>query len=727
MGIYRQIVSPGGDVTFNSVTTNTFTSSGSTNSTASYAITSSYALTASYLLGSSGSSINASVLATTGSNIFIGNQTITGSIYLNSGSLFGTASYTTFAISSSYPISVTGSTLYSVSPLAGYSNTNNSIFFGSNAGAGAPNAFNSIFLGQNAGLNAYNANNSNFLGYNTGVGVFNGSYSNFIGNQAGYQATNARYSVFIGDNTGYQATNASYSILLGHDAGKNISGSGMGSNNIVIGSNITLANDRKDSINLGGIIFATGSYNILSSNPYSGSVSNGRVGIGISIPQTILDVTSSFRVSGGSNRGQLTVYSDEAVFIGPPESQAGSALLRIYGQGTNNGGVIYFGYNSVYAGEISTINSGRIQINPVSESVFMIGGIEKMRLNSNGNLVISGSTSGADLGYKVYIDQPSVSGSLNVSNTLYVSASRVGVGTSSPSYSLDVNGYIKTSNGLIVGNELNNYVTTGFHKAEIVASGTQTPLVIGGGSGVVEIWKNVNNPTPDAASAFGMAVPGSALTNDFIMSTFSGSTWTERMRVINSGTGSGVSITGSLTTTGNATIQGLTANRALTTNANDQLVSSATTDTELGYISGVTSAVQTQIDSKGYTLALTSVAGNLASGTTYYFGNVGRSMIANTTDVSKVYIPKTGTIKKAYITSYSTTTGTITSITVNIRLNNTTDTLVASSTASANFRTYNNNSLSIAVTEGEYIEMKVTSTSSLAPTGNIFSGTLYIE
>jgi hypothetical protein len=149
--------------------------------------------------------------------------------------------------------------------------------------------------------------------------------------------------------------------------------------------------------------------------------------------------------------------------------------------------------------------------------------------------------------------------------------------------------------------------------------------------------------------------------------------------------------------------------------------------TELSYVKGVTSAVQTQLNSKGYTLTVTSTAGNLSTGQTYYFGNLGRAPQLNNPDVSRVYIPKTGVIKKAYIVHGSTTLGTITSITVSIRLNNTTDTLVAVSTANALFRTYINNSLSINVSEGDYIEIKVTSVSAAAPASNSFSGTLYIE
>lgn len=53
------------------------------------------------------------------------------------------------------------------------------------------------------------------------------------------------------------------------------------------------------------------------------------------------------------------------------------------------------------------------------------------------------------------------------------------------------------------------------------------------------------------------------------------------------------------TITGNLSVSNLTASRALTTNSSNKLASSATTDTELGYVSGVTSAIQTQLNAKG--------------------------------------------------------------------------------------------------------------------------------
>ena len=68
----------------------------------------------------------------------------------------------------------------------------------------------------------------------------------------------------------------------------------------------------------------------------------------------------------------------------------------------------------------------------------------------------------------------------------------------------------------------------------------------------------------------------------------------------------GTANTGGLTSTA-VTISGLTASRALQTDGSKGLESSAVTTTELGYLSGVTSAIQTQLNSK---IATTDSASN---------------------------------------------------------------------------------------------------------------------
>ena len=321
------------------------------------------------------------------------------SVYDGTGSLVTIAS----AVTSSYPITVIGSSLYSTDPATSNISNNNVIAFGSNAGNNTNNAPNSNFLGLQAGFSATNANNSNFLGNTAGSGATNANdsnflgpsagkdatnanYSNFLGLQAGFSATNANYSNFLGVNAGYVATNAqysnflgvgagysasnasysnflginagyvatnaqysnflgigagsnatdaqysnflgigagsnatdaSYSIFIGYRAGINYSdkelpslGDGVGPNNIIIGNNITLEQNRIDSINIGAIIFATGSYAQIDGESYafSGSVENGKVGINVVDPQHALDISGSINFTGNITQNGVDLNS----------------------------------------------------------------------------------------------------------------------------------------------------------------------------------------------------------------------------------------------------------------------------------------------------------------------------------------------------------------------------------------------------------------------------------
>lgn len=199
-------------------------------------------------------------------------------------SFASTASFVRNAISSSYPISASGTTIVSVLPGGISSGNNNSIFLGANAGSGVTSAY-----------------NSNFLGYLAGQSATFASQANFIGAGAGIEATRADNSNFFGLFAGQKAVSASFSTLIGYQAGANPDGTAtIGTNNIIIGSNITLPANTRNSINLGGIIFATGSYSSLVGNPYSGSQFNiGRVGINKVLPIYTLDVSGSGNYSNG--------------------------------------------------------------------------------------------------------------------------------------------------------------------------------------------------------------------------------------------------------------------------------------------------------------------------------------------------------------------------------------------------------------------------------------------
>jgi hypothetical protein len=176
--------------------------------------------------------------------------------------------------------------------------------------------------------------------------------------------------------------------------------------------------------------------------------------------------------------------------------------------------------------------------------------------------------------------------------------------------------------------------------------------------------------------------------------------------------------------------------------------------TELSYVKGVTSAIQTQIGNKqntlvsgtniktingetllgstdivteGYTLHVQALTSSPADNATIYFGNLPKTPVT-TANISKVYVPKAGTIKVARIYCYSGTAGSNENWSAYIRLNNSTDTLIQTLGVNTNERVFTNTSLSIAVVAGDYIEIKmINPTWGTNPLTTIFGGTIYIE
>jgi hypothetical protein len=99
-----------------------------------------------------------------------------------------------------------------------------------------------------------------------------------------------------------------------------------------------------------------------------------------------------------------------------------------------------------------------------------------------------------------------------------------------------------------------------------------------------------------------------------------------------------------------------------------------------------------------------------------------------TAAISRCYVPKAGTLKVAYVYARATTAGTAEAWTCNIRKNNTTDTAIATVSASAQDRVWSNTGLSIAVVAGDYFEVKCTNpTWATNPANVTFMGVVYIE
>lgn len=160
----------------------------------------------------------------------------------------------------------------------------NSNFIGKDAGLLATNASSSNFIGKGAGYNATNANYSNFFGQDSGSNVTNANFSNFFGLNAGYNAASATHSNFLGRDCGLNATGASYSTFLGYNIGNATTHTITGSNNVLIGLNITTpVAASANMFSIGNVLYGFNT-NATLGNPQTAAQTNGQVSIGTNSP-----------------------------------------------------------------------------------------------------------------------------------------------------------------------------------------------------------------------------------------------------------------------------------------------------------------------------------------------------------------------------------------------------------------------------------------------------------
>lgn len=124
-------------------------------------------------------------------------------------------------------------------------------------------------------------------------------------------------------------------------------------------------------------------------------------------------------------------------------------------------------------------------------------------------------------------------------------------------------------------------------------------------------------------------------------------------------------------------------------------------------------------------------AANLSTtsdGQTNYWGALPALAPGTTAALNKLYIPFSGTIKAAYVMWHAATAGSSGDVSMYIRLNNTTDTLIATVNSTNASKEFTNASLNIAVNAGDYIEIKnVFPTWSTNPANVRLGGIIYVE
>jgi hypothetical protein len=129
----------------------------------------------------------------------------------------------------------------------------------------------------------------------------------------------------------------------------------------------------------------------------------------------------------------------------------------------------------------------------------------------------------------------------------------------------------------------------------------------------------------------------------------------------------------------------------------------------------------------GYSLPVQALTSSPVDNQTIFFGNLPKAPVT-TGGNSKIFIRKPGLIKAAEIYCFSGTAGTNEAWPMSIRLNNTTDTLINSVASATQERIFNNGSLNIPVTAGDYFEIKLVNPAwATNPLTTIFGGYIYME
>ena len=377
---------------------------GSLNGTASYAVNSITAQTASYLTNPI---FKSEVILEYSEPVLYTTETGYPTSSSNSIIINNSAGYITGSISSTI-----------IGPRAArfISESIGDVIIGKEAAADANNLIQNILIGQEA------ASNSSILTTNIAIGT------SALANSDGVSD-----SISIGTGAGYNNSNVTSSIYIGYEAGQNTDNA---YNNIIIGNYQNLPSGRNNSLNLAGVIFATASADltearvgIMVSNPTSASLQvNGNVWA-TSFTGS-LNGTASFAATASNVQGGTARY----IPIWNTSSSLSSSA--IYQSATGNVGInITNPLNTLTI--VATTASVRLQESSVSSKRldFSVNGDGVAKISANqSSQKIAFETAGAE--------------QMRITNT-----GNVGIGTTTPNATLDVNGNTIITGSLIVTND----------------------------------------------------------------------------------------------------------------------------------------------------------------------------------------------------------------------------------------------------------------------------------
>ena len=169
-------------------------------------------------------------------------------------------------------------------------------------------------------------------------------------------------------------------------------------------------------------------------------------------------------------------------------------------------------------------------------------------------------------------------------------------------------------------------------------------------------------------------------------------------------------ITGAATT---ITSSNLTASRALVSDGSGKVATNAVTSTELGYLSGVTSAIQTQLNAKGIGILSVVYGGSVINAGQTTFGAFGNISGSGTENPRKLVMPIACTMSNFYANT-STAQPASGAYTITIRKNNADTALIITIAAGSAAGNFSNTTNSATFVAGDGMTIKFTNNATLS-------------
>jgi len=416
---------------------------------------------------------------------------------------------------------------------AGYSaiSSSNSNFIGTNAGYQAKNTTYSNFIGHQSGYNASGSINSNFIGKNAGDSATASADVIGIGTQAGYNAQrssgsiyigtlagtgniNGYYNVYIGNEAGFNHTANQSNVFIGYRAGFRITGdTALGNSNIIIGNSVTLPPSTNSSLNIGGVIFGSGLWSpALGNNPYSGSA-NGNIGINIPSPSYNLHASGTIAFPSLTQSSSAYIVTIDTA-SGQLYYTASSAFGSGGGPVNTSGFVTTSSFNAFTSSVVTTssFNTFTSSYNTGSFSGSFTGnliGTASWATNfvSASNYVLNSATSSfirntqtasfATTGSNTFRGNQIITGSITQNASTASFGGLVGIGTTTPTYTLDISGSLEVvSKRYTIGQQIGQYQKVAYQMGPGDPTYTsQYQQYITTLSGSIGQWKFSNNLT----------------------------------------------------------------------------------------------------------------------------------------------------------------------------------------------------------------------------------------